>query len=104
MTAQDVTPAAIAAQIAQLPLPLQQHLQQHIAELSQHQENPAPPEHQGQDWESYVRETAALVGLDIPPEVFPQVVENFVQIVAIAQPLLTFPLGDEWEAAPVFRP
>ncbi len=104
MTAQDGTPAAIAAQIAQLPLPLQQHLQQHIAELSQHHGNLTPPTPPEQNWEGYVRETAILLGLEIPPAVFPQVVENFVQIVAIAQPLLAFPLGDEWEAAPVFRP
>lgn len=104
MTEPDVTPAAIAAQIAQLPLPLQQHLQRHIAELSQQQDKPPTPPAQGQNWERYVGETAALVGLDIPPEVFPQVVENFAQIAAIAQPLLTFPLGDEWESAPVFRP
>ena len=56
------------------------------------------------DPESYVRQTAQLLGLTISPKHLANVVENFEQIRAIAQPVLDFPLPDTLEAAPQFEP
>ena len=53
---------------------------------------------------AYVKETARLLGLAVPPEQLAAVVENFEQIQAIAQPVLEFPLPDSLEAAPRFEP
>ncbi|MGD1908654.1 MAG: DUF4089 domain-containing protein [Leptolyngbyaceae cyanobacterium] len=57
-----------------------------------------------QDWGDYVDQTAKLLNLPIPEEIYPSVVENFERIVAIAQPVLDFPLTDTDEPAPIFRP
>jgi hypothetical protein len=56
------------------------------------------------DWSSYVDQTAKLLDLPIPEELCPGVIENFERIVAIAQPVLDFPLDDTDEPAPVFEP
>ncbi|WP_299411849.1 DUF4089 domain-containing protein [Acaryochloris sp. IP29b_bin.148] len=53
---------------------------------------------------TYVIETAKLLGLSIPPDQLPDVVESFEQIHTIAQPVLDFPLPDTLEAAPQFEP
>jgi Protein of unknown function (DUF4089) len=47
---------------------------------------------------------AAVVQLPIPPEDREGVIENFVRIAAIAQGVNEFPIPDDIEAAPVFRP
>ncbi|KAI9131947.1 DUF4089 domain-containing protein [Acaryochloris sp. CCMEE 5410] len=47
---------------------------------------------------------AKLLGLSIPPDQLPGVVESFEQIHRIAQPVLDFPLPDTLEAAPQFEP
>ncbi|UJB71916.1 DUF4089 domain-containing protein [Acaryochloris sp. 'Moss Beach'] len=47
---------------------------------------------------------AKLLGLSIPPDQLPGVVESFEQIYSIAQPVLDFPLPDTLEAAPQFEP
>lgn len=54
--------------------------------------------------EAYVDQTAALLGLRIPPEIRASVIENFEQIVAIAQPVLDFEMPDSLEPAPTFEP
>ncbi|WP_235109909.1 DUF4089 domain-containing protein [Acaryochloris sp. 'Moss Beach'] len=53
---------------------------------------------------AYVTEVAKLLGLSIPPDQLPGVVESFEQIYSIAQPVLDFPLPDTLEAAPQFEP
>jgi hypothetical protein len=53
---------------------------------------------------SYVTQTAELLGLAIPPQQMASVVKNFEQIQAIAQPVLDFPLPDTLEVAPSFEP
>ncbi|WP_008308694.1 DUF4089 domain-containing protein [Leptolyngbya sp. PCC 6406] len=55
-------------------------------------------------WQAYVETTAALLHLEIPAVILPSVVENFDRIVAIAQPVLDFPLGETDEPAPIFDP
>jgi hypothetical protein len=57
-----------------------------------------------QDWGDYVDQTARLLDLPIPEALRPGVVENFERIVAIAQPVLDFPLEDTDEPAPTFTP
>ncbi len=54
--------------------------------------------------EAYVDQTAALLGLTIPPELRSSVVENFDRIVAIAQPVLDFELPENLEPAATFEP
>jgi hypothetical protein len=54
--------------------------------------------------EAYVDQTAALLGLTIPPELRSSVVENFDRIVAIARPVLDFELPDDLESAATFEP
>lgn len=56
------------------------------------------------DSPAYVEQTAALLGLKIPPEIRSSVVEQFDRIVAIAQPVLDFELPDDLEPAATFRP
>ena len=56
------------------------------------------------DVQTYVDQTAALLGLKISPEIRPSVVENFERIMAIAQPVLDFELPDNLEPAPTFDP
>ncbi|WP_236146332.1 DUF4089 domain-containing protein [Leptolyngbya iicbica] len=54
--------------------------------------------------QTYVEQAAKLLGLSLPESVEPQVVENFVRVVAIAQPVLEFELPDTLESAPRFEP
>ena len=54
--------------------------------------------------DEYVAQMALLLELPLDSECRPGVVENFARITAIAQLVLEFPLSDEVEAAPVFRP
>ena len=54
--------------------------------------------------EAYVDQTAGLLGLKIPPEIRPSVIENFERVIAIAQPVLDFELPDNLEPAPTFEP
>ena len=56
------------------------------------------------DAERIVDAMAPLLGLDIPAEARPVVVLHLGLTERIAAPLLAFPLDDEAEAAPVFRP
>ena len=59
---------------------------------------------QPSDITAYVEQTAKLLGLSIPPEQMPNVVENFARVQAIAQPVLEFPLPDDLEVASRFEP
>ena len=52
----------------------------------------------------YVEQMALLLDLQLKPEYRPGVVENFGRIRAIAQLVNEFPLPDEIEAAPIFKP
>lgn len=56
------------------------------------------------DVQTYIDQTAALLGLYVPPEIRPSVVENFERIRAIAQPVLDFELPDDLTPAPQFDP
>jgi len=51
-----------------------------------------------------VDQMAALVGLPLQPDHRPGVIENFARIRAIAQLVTEFPLPEEIEIAPVFKP
>lgn len=54
--------------------------------------------------EEYVAQMALLLDLPLNPEYQSGVVENFARIMAIAQLVVEFPLSEEIEVAPVFRP
>lgn len=54
--------------------------------------------------DEYVAQMALLLELPLAAEYRPGVVENFARIMAIAQLVIEFPLPDEVEAAPTFRP
>ena len=56
------------------------------------------------DAEACVDAAAALIGLPIDPEHRPGVVLNLERIAAMAALVMDFPLVDEIEPAPVFRP
>ena len=56
------------------------------------------------DAEAYVDAAAALIGLPIDPEHRPGVVLNLERIAQMAALVLAYPLPDEAEPAPVFRP
>lgn len=56
------------------------------------------------DAEAYVDAAAALIGLPIDPEHRPGVVLNLERIAQMAALVLEYPLPDEAEPAPVFRP
>lgn len=52
----------------------------------------------------YVAQMALLLELPLAAEYRPGVVENFARIMALAQLVIEFPLPEEVEAAPTFRP
>ena len=54
--------------------------------------------------QTYVEQTAKLLGLSLPAAIEPQVVENFVRVMAIARPVMEFELPDTIEPAPTFEP
>ena len=56
------------------------------------------------DPEAYVVAAAALIGLTIDPAHRPGVVANLERIAQMAALVMEFPLPDEAEPAPVFRP
>jgi hypothetical protein len=56
------------------------------------------------DAEAYVDAAAALIGLPIDPAHRPGVVVNIERIAQMAALVMAFPLPDEAEPAPVFRP
>ncbi|BAU41394.1 DUF4089 domain-containing protein [Leptolyngbya sp. O-77] len=56
------------------------------------------------DLERYAEQTAALIGLPIPPDCKPGVIANLERTAAIAQLVLEFPLSPEAESAAVFVP
>ena len=53
---------------------------------------------------AYLEDTAALLGLDIDPAYKPGIIANLQAAASLARVVLTFPLADEDEAGPVFRP
>jgi hypothetical protein len=63
-------------------------------------DNPARPF----DAARYVEEAAAAIGLGIAAQFRPAVVDNFRQLAASAALVMAFPLPDETDPAPVFRP
>jgi Protein of unknown function (DUF4089) len=56
------------------------------------------------DFEEYVQQMAAVVGLSLKPEHRPGVIDHFVRTAAIARLVLDFPLPADTESAPVFQP
>jgi hypothetical protein len=56
------------------------------------------------DAEAHVNHMAAAMGLEIPPEWRASVVDNMAATEAIAELVLSFPLDDDVEPAPVFEP
>jgi hypothetical protein len=56
------------------------------------------------DAQAYVDAAAALIGLPIDPAHRPGVVLNFERLAQMAALVMEFPLPDEAEPAPVFRP
>ena len=54
--------------------------------------------------DQFVDQMAALVSLPLQPEHRPGVVDNFARIAAIAQLVNEFPLPDDIEIAPNFKP
>jgi len=56
------------------------------------------------DPETYVDASAALVGLPIDPAHRPGVILNLERLAQLAALVMEFPLTDEAEPAPVFRP
>ena len=56
------------------------------------------------DPKAYVDAAAALIGLTIDPAHRPGVVVNLERIAQMAALVMEFPLPDEAEPAPVFRP
>jgi hypothetical protein len=53
---------------------------------------------------AYVDETAKRVGLPIAPEHRPGVIQFTAGLLAMAALVMEFPLPDDVEAGPVFRP
>jgi hypothetical protein len=58
----------------------------------------------GFDPEAYADAAAALIGLPLDAAHRPGVVLNLERIAAMAALLMSFPLDDDVEPAPVFRP
>ena len=56
------------------------------------------------DVESYVERAAALIALPLSPEHKPGVVANLGRTAAIAKLVTEFPLPDDVEPGPVWRP
>jgi hypothetical protein len=56
------------------------------------------------DAETYVDAAAALIGLPLDPAHRPGVVLNVQRIAEMAALVMAFPLPEETEPAPVFRP
>jgi hypothetical protein len=52
----------------------------------------------------YVEEAAALLDLPLAADHKPGVVANMVRLAAMAELVMSFPLDEATEAAPVFRP
>ncbi|MEO1589689.1 MAG: DUF4089 domain-containing protein [Cyanobacteria bacterium J06632_22] len=72
-----------------------------MIDAAQPEPNPAAPAF---EVETYVVQTLTLLGLTVPPDQMADVVKNFEQVRAIAQPVLDFSLPDDLEAAPRFEP
>lgn len=53
---------------------------------------------------TYVNQMAALLDLQLTPEVEAAVVDNWVTLTKVAELVLDFPLPDEIESAPIFQP
>ena len=51
-----------------------------------------------------VDQTAALIGLPLPPEYRSGVIENMERIAAVAQLVTEFPLPEAVEPSPIFEP
>ncbi|HUZ73463.1 MAG TPA: DUF4089 domain-containing protein [Stellaceae bacterium] len=58
----------------------------------------------GIDPEAYLDAAAAAIGLAIAPEHRPGVILNLERIAALADTVMSFPLPEDEEPAPVFRP
>jgi len=52
----------------------------------------------------YVEQMALMLGLSLPAHSQVGVIAAFEQLQAVAQPVLSFPLPDDLEVAPIFEP
>lgn len=53
---------------------------------------------------AYVDQMSAVLPLAVPPDIREGVITNFERIWEVAQPVLEFPLPEDLEAAPTFKP
>jgi hypothetical protein len=56
------------------------------------------------DPEAYLAQAERMLGIVVLPEHRPGVIENLRAAHAVAQAFLSFPLPDDVEAGPIFRP
>lgn len=56
------------------------------------------------DFSAYVDQTAALMGLSLPPESRVAVIRNVTMIYGVAQPVIAFELSPADDLSPVFSP
>jgi hypothetical protein len=56
------------------------------------------------NWDSYLDAVSAAIALPIAPADRPQVIANLQRSAEIASAFLDFPLPDDQQAAPAFRP
>ena len=57
-----------------------------------------------ENWSQYVQQASELTSLQIAPEYFSEVVDNFERIAAIASLVTEFELPENIESAPTFEP
>jgi Protein of unknown function (DUF4089) len=65
---------------------------------------PDPAIYSEPNWATYVDCTAQVVGLPIPNEYRPSIIQNFERIAAMAQLVNDFQLSEQVEIAPKFIP
>jgi hypothetical protein len=56
------------------------------------------------DIDDYVKQTALILDLTLPPEYLPDVVDQIGRIATIAQLVLDFPLESDLDPASTFQP
>lgn len=56
------------------------------------------------DWANYVEQTLALLEMETSPTMLPGVSEQFTQLAAIAEQVMTFPLPDSSHSLTGFEP
>ena len=57
-----------------------------------------------ENWSQYVQQASELIGLQITPAYFSELVDNFERIAAIASLVTEFELPEDTESASTFEP